>query len=102
MYQRRFSAELRERHSGTHFEPFDDLTIQAVMLRKLLDTNERSRDRAMASYAYRKASREWAAHARRGSIRVADFLEAVAGATLEVATFLQTPPSPGPDDLKVV
>jgi hypothetical protein len=101
VYQNRFKAELRERHGGTHFEPFDDLTIHAVMLRSMRDDDRPAGHRVSATYAYRKASREWAGHARRGGERVATFLEAVADATLPIATFLQTPPSPGPDELKV-
>lgn len=101
LYQNRFNAELRERHGGTHLEPFDDLTIHAVMLRSIRDHEGPTGDRVGATYAYRKAAREWAGHARRGGERVAAFLEAVAEATLRVATFLQSPPSPGPDDLKV-
>lgn len=100
VYQSRFKDELRERYSATHTEPFDDVTIQAVMLRSLHDRDEPTRLRAGATYAYRKASREWAGHARRGGERVAQFLEEVAGFTLLVATFLHTPPSPGPDELK--
>jgi hypothetical protein len=101
LYQRRFQAELRERHGATHFEPFDDLTIHAVMLRSMQDYDGPRKDRAGATHAYRKASREWAGHARRGGERVAAFLEAVSDATLNVATFLQTPPSLGPDELKI-
>ena len=100
LYQRRFNAELRERHGGTHFEPFDDLTINAVMLHSMRDHDRPTGDRAGAAYAYRKASREWAGHAKRGGERVAAFLETIADATLLVATFLQTPPSPGPDEIK--
>lgn len=100
IYQRRFKDELRERHGATHVEPFDDLTIHAVMLRSLRDHDEPTSNRAGATYAYRKASREWAGHARRGGERVAAFLEGVADASLRVATFLQTPPSPTPDELK--
>lgn len=101
LYQKRFSAELRERHGVTHTEPFDDLTIQAMMLHSLRDLSGRSKDRSGATYAYRKASREWAGHARDGGQRVCAFVEAVAGASLQIATFLQTPPTPGPDDLTV-
>lgn len=101
IYQKRFSAELRERHSATHSEPFDDLTINAVMLRSLSDHDGPTGDRVGATYAYRKASREWAGHAKLGSERVAAFLEPIAGATLQVAIFLRSPPSLAPDDLKV-
>lgn len=101
LYQRRFSAELRQRHNGTHLEPLDDPTIQAVMLRRLRDDDGDLRAKTMKTYAYRKASREWAAHARRGSEQVAAFVEAVASASLEIATFLDKPPTPAPDDLKV-
>jgi hypothetical protein len=100
LYRKRFKAELRARHDGTHTEPFDDTTIQAVMLRSMRELGP-SADRVGGTYAYRRAAREWAGHARSGGERIAAFLEAVAGASLKVATFLNTPPSPGPDDLGV-
>jgi len=100
-YRKRFKAELRQRHDGTHVAPFDDATIQAVMLRSMRDHGDPAGDRAGATYASRKASREWAGHARSGGERIAAFLEAVAGASLTCATFLQVPPCPGEDDLKV-
>jgi len=97
LYKSRFKPELTERNGGTHIAPFDDLTISAVMLRGLTDSTGA---RVAARYAYRKAAREWAGHARRGGERVAVFLEGVAGGVLPVAKFLDTPPSPGLDDLK--
>lgn len=101
LFRKRFRAELDERHGATHNQPFDDLTINAVMLRALLDNNETSEGRAAARFVYQKASREWAAQARRGSARVALFLEGVAGASLQIATFLETPPTQGLEELKV-
>jgi|GEM_PF-1281397 len=100
LYKSRFKPELTERNGGTHIAPFDDLTISAVMLRGLTDHTDPNGTRLAARYAYRKAAREWAGHARRGSERVAAFLESVAGGVLPVAEFLDTPPSPGPNDLK--
>lgn len=99
LYRKRFKAELRQRHDVTHVEPFDDATIQAVMLRSLMDHGEGPTARIGAAYAYRKASREWVGIARSGSERIAQFLESVADASLAVATFLKTPPCPGEDEL---
>jgi hypothetical protein len=101
LYQKRFNAELRERHGATHFEPFDDLTINALMLHRIRNLGGSTDARAGATFAYRKASREWTGHAKQGAERVAAFLEAIADATLQVATFLQSPPHLGPDDLEV-
>ncbi|WP_165190402.1 hypothetical protein [Caulobacter soli] len=100
LYKGRFKPELTERNGGTHIAPFDDLTISAVMLRDLADLKDPTGARMATRYAYRKAAREWAGHARRGGERVAVFLEGVAGGVLPVAKFLGTPPSPGPDDLQ--
>jgi hypothetical protein len=100
LYKARFKTELAERNGGTHIAPFDDLTIGAVLLRSLTNLKDSTDARAAERYAYRKAAREWAGHARRGGERVAIFLEGVAGGALPVAKFLETPPSPGPDDLK--
>lgn len=95
LYQRHFHAELRERHETTHSAPFDDLTIQAVMLRSL-----RAEGSKGVRHLYRKAAREWAGHANRGGRRVSRFLEGIAGATLEVAVFLKSPASTNWDALK--
>ena len=100
-YRQHFKAELRERHGDIHFEPFDDLTIHAVMLDALRPQAGIEPRRLRASYAYRKATREWAGHARKGGQRVAAFLEGACEATLPLATFLSTPPQLGEDDLTV-
>jgi hypothetical protein len=94
LYRNRFKIELRQRHDGTHVEPFDDVSIQAVMLRGIREQYSDPRNRRVVTNAYRKASREWAGRAKSRAANVASFLEGVAAATLDIAIFLQTPPSP--------
>jgi hypothetical protein len=65
------------------------------------DPQEHNGDDASENCRVSSASREWAKRARSGGVRVAVFLEAIAGASLNVATFLKTPPALGPDDLEV-
>jgi hypothetical protein len=103
LYRKEFKDELRERHSATHFTPFEDTTIEAVMLRSLLasgdsDTVDAQREVAIA---YRMACRQWVGIVRARAARLAAFLEAVAALFMRQAEFLKQPPSFDPQHVVV-
>lgn len=86
-----FDQELRARNSIHHHERFDDGAIQGIGLALMMGYSDKVGPgwRDVANRGYRRSSAEWAARVKRRSKKVETYLEAVAGAMLDMCSYLQ-------------
>ncbi|MCX5513266.1 hypothetical protein C3941_00690 [Kaistia algarum] len=91
-----FDQELRARNDVNHRSRFEDIAIDRVFLTGSISRNNDQRGWAREHLvAYRKLVREWSQRVRMRGLKMDEFLEAIAKATLSICTFLETsqPPS---------
>lgn len=86
-----FDQELRARNSIHHHERFDDVAIHGIGLALIMGHSDKVGPdwRDVANRGYRRSSAEWAARVKRRSKMVEAYLEAVAGAMLNMCPYLQ-------------
>lgn len=86
-----FDQELRARNSIHHHERFDDGAIQGIGVALMMGYSNKVGPgwRDVASRGYRRSSAEWAARVKRRSKMVETYLEAVAGAMLDMCLYLK-------------
>ncbi|ASJ90203.1 hypothetical protein CBR61_04195 [Porphyrobacter sp. CACIAM 03H1] len=86
-----FDQELRARNSIHHHERFDDGAIHGIGLALIMGYSDKVGPgwRDVANRGYRRSSAEWAARVKRRSKMVETYLEAVAGAMLDMCSYLQ-------------
>lgn len=86
-----FDQELRARNSIHHHDRFDDGAIQGIGVALMMGYGDELSPgwRDVASRGYRRSSAEWAARAKRRSKMVETYLEAVAGAMLNMCPYLK-------------
>lgn len=89
-----FDQELRARNSVHHHERFDDAAIQSIGMAIMMGYSDRvgAGWREVASRGYRRSSAEWAARVKRRSKMVETYVEAVAGAMLNMCPYLKAEP----------
>lgn len=89
-----FEQELRARNRIHHHSRFEDVAIDRVFLTALMSQGREDKGwQHEHMVAYRKVVREWAQRVRQRGLKMDEFLEAVAGATLSTCIFL-TPEQP--------
>ncbi len=90
-----FDQELRARNSIHHHERFDDGAIQGIGVAILMGYNEKVGPgwRMVADRGYRRSAAEWAARVKRRSKMVEPYVEAVAGAMLDMCEYLKSQPA---------
>ena len=86
-----FDQELRARNSIHHHERFDDGAIHGIGLALMMGYSDKVGPgwRDVANRGYRRSSAEWAARVKRRSKMVETYLEAVAGAMLDMCPYLK-------------
>lgn len=89
-FAKHFDQELRARNSIHHHERFDDGAIHGIGLALILGYSDKVGPGWMdvANRGYRRSSAEWAARVKRRSKMVETYLEAVAGAMLDMCPYL--------------
>jgi len=90
-FEKEFDQELRERNRVHHHGRFDDLAIDRIFVAHAV-SEHRDGWALESERFYREATREWAERVRRRSAKAAQFVDAVAQATLDVCDFLRLPP----------
>jgi hypothetical protein len=99
LFNKEFDAEMRARNSAQHHQRFEDVAIDRIFLTGSIDATREDRGwRQEHLKAYRKSANEWAQRVRRRAARMEEFLEAVAGATLNVCPFLSKDQPPESED----
>ena len=90
-FARDFDQELRARNSIHHHERFDDAAIQGIWVASVMGYSDKMGPgwKDVANRGYRRSSSEWAARAKRRSKMVENYLEAVAGAMLDMCPYLK-------------
>lgn len=90
-----FDPELRARNSIHHRERFDDAAIQSIGIANMMGYSEGVGPgwREVANRAYRRSSAEWADRVKRRSKMVEPYVEAVAGAMLDLCPYLTGEPA---------
>lgn len=86
-----FDQELRARNSIHHHERFDDGAIHGIGLALMMGYSDKVGPgwRDVANRGYRRSSAEWAARVKRRSKVVETYVEAVAGAMLNMCPYLK-------------
>lgn len=91
-----FSKELKARNRIHHHEQFEEMWIAKIGLLEMMarahDGDETKNGWAKETrYAYRQASAEWAERAKKRGLRAGLYLDAIAEAFIDHATYLQRP-----------
>jgi len=93
-FDKTFDQELRARNSIHHRSPFDDVSLDRILLSRIFAESENGRRRGWEQEhrsAYREFSKVWSRRARERARVMESVVDILATAILSEASFLQTP-----------
>jgi hypothetical protein len=91
LFDKIFEAELRARHGVHHHARFEDVAIDRLFFAEVVATRREMQSMKLEqSIAYRKFVREWVKRVRLRALKMDEFLEAIAEATMSTCGFLKS------------